>query len=102
MAVELVINTVDQHPAVSALYESCIQRGDVICWKPEGWQWSTLERAHPDWVIVIADITEIEADALIESGRPGEPQYRNRLGINPDGLASGARLSRDDLQARVF
>lgn len=104
MAVSLLINTVDQHPKVSTLYETCIQRGDVISIKPEGFPWDQypLVAENANFVHITADITEIEADALIEPGRPGEPQYRNRIGINPDNLVNGMRLTRDELKARIF
>lgn len=99
---ELLIRIVDKQPAVSTMSEVASQRGDVICACQDGWGWSYAERSNPDWIIVKADITEIEADALLESFRPGEPKYRRRLGVNPDGLKSGDVLTRDQLTARVF
>lgn len=99
---ELLIRIADKHPIVSMDYEKSSQRGDVICACPDGWAWSAAERENPDWVIVTADITTIEAGALLESARPGEPQYRRRIGINPDGLQSGDTLTREQLMTRVF
>ncbi len=99
---ELLIRIIDKHPAVSVEYERASQRGDVICAMPDGWEWSQAERSNPDWIIVSAAITETECDALLESGREGEPQYRRRLGVNPDGLVSGNTLTREQLMVRIF
>lgn len=99
---ELLIRIVDKHPAVSTLYERASQRGDVIVAVPDGWDWSNAERSNPEWIIVRAEITEIEVDALLEPGRLGEPQYRRRLGIDPSGLTAGAVLTREALMARIF
>lgn len=99
---ELLIRVVDKHQPNSEAYETASQRGDVICACPDGWPWSDAERTNPDWIIISADITEVEAGALLESGRPDERQFRRRLGVNPDGLTAGERLSRDALMARVF
>lgn len=99
---ELLIRVVDKHPAVAIVYEKSSQRGDVIVAMPDGWQWSKAERNNPDWIIVTAQITEVEAGALLESGRPNEPQYRRRLGVDPAGLVSGDVLTREQLTARVF
>lgn len=38
----------------------------VIVAMPQGHPWSATERSTPGWSIVCADITPIEADALIE------------------------------------
>lgn len=94
---ELLIRIIDKSTA-----EDASQRGDVICACPDGWAWSDAERSNPDWIIIKADITEIECDALLESGRLGEPQYRRRLGVDPVGLMSGDELTRSALMARVF
>lgn len=94
---ELLIRLIDKSEA-----ENASQRGDVIAAMPEGWEWSAAERNNHDWIIITADITEIEVAALMEPGRPNEPQYRRRLGINPDGLTSGDVLNRVELMARVF
>ena len=99
---ELLIRITDKQPIVSMDYEKSSQRGDVICACPDGWAWSAAERTNPDWIIVSADITEIEAGALLESSRPGEPQYRRRIGVNPDALQTGDTLTREQLMARVF
>lgn len=99
---ELLIRIIDKQPAVSMLSETASQRGDLIAACPDGWAWTAIERDNPDWIIVHADLTEIEIGALMEAGRPNEPKYRRRLGINPDGLQSGAVLSREQLMARVF
>lgn len=99
---ELLIRINDKHPIVSAMHETGSQRGDVVCACPDGWGWSQAEQDNPDWIIVTATITEVEASALLESGRPGEPQFKRRLGVNPDGLKSGDVLSREQLMARVF
>lgn len=99
---ELLIRTVGKHPIISPLAEAASQRGDVIAACPNGWQWSPAERDNPDWIIIVVDITEIEADAMLEPARPGEGTLRRRLGINPDGLASGDVLTREQLTARVF
>ena len=99
---ELLIRIADKHPVVAAQYEMAGQRGDVIAACPDGWAWSPAERDNPDWIIVTADITDIEAGALLEGARPGEPRFRRRLGVNPDGLQSGSVLDREQLMARVF
>ncbi len=99
---EILIRVVDRHPIVSMDYEASSQRGDVIAACPYGWEWSQAERENPDWIIVTADITDIEAGALLEGFRPGEPRFRRRLGVDPDGLQSGAVLTREQLMARVF
>ncbi len=94
---ELLIRATDKAEA-----ENASKRGDVIAACPDGWEWSAAERGNPDWIIIQANITQIEADALLEGFRPGEPQYRRRLGVNPNGLKSGDGLSRTDLTARIF
>lgn len=99
---ELLIRIKDKHPAVSVSYERASMRGDVIAACSDGWAWSDAERNNPEWIIVTARITEVETGALMEPGRIGEPQYRRRLGVNPDGLQSGDILSRTDLLAKVF
>ncbi len=66
--------------------------GDVICVCPDGWSWSTAEREHPGWVIVQADITQVEADAL---GFMADNAPR----INVHNLP--AVLTRADLYARL-
>lgn len=99
---ELLIRIVDKHPAVSTMYETGSQRGDVICICPDGWQWSAGELNNPDWIIVKADLVEAECDALLESFREGEPKYKRRVGINVDGLKAGDTLTREQLMARVF
>lgn len=99
---ELLIRTVDKHPAESAEYERASQRGDVICAVADGWEWSAAERENPEWIIIRADITQIEIDALMEPGRTGEPQYRRRVGVNTEGLLAGDLLTREQLMARVF
>ena len=99
---ELLIRLVDKHPIVAPIYEKSSQRGDVIVAMPDGWQWSDAERNNPDWIIVTAQITEVEAGALLEAGRPNEPQYRRRLGVDPTGLVFGDVLTREQLMARVF
>lgn len=99
---ELLIRVTDKHPVVSTQYEEASQRGDVIASCPDGWAWSAAERNNPDWIIIRAAITEVESGALLEGYRPGEPKYRRRLGINPDGLHPGDTLTREQLMARVF
>ena len=99
---ELLIRVVGKFPLISPLAEAASQRGDVISACPDGWEWSYAERTNPDWLIVKAEITEIEVGALLEAARPGEGKLRRRIGINPDGLVSGDVLNRADLMARVF
>lgn len=99
---ELLIRVANKHPENSDMFEKSSQRGDVIAAMPDGWQWSVSERENPDWIIVSADITQAEVDALLEPGRAGEPQYRRRVGVDVDGIHSGAVLTRDELTARVF
>lgn len=94
---ELLIRTVDKSPA-----EDASQRGDVITYQPDGFEWSVLERSNPEWIIVTALITEIETESLIEGPRTGEPSYRRRVGVNIDGLQSGDTLNRAEIMARVF
>lgn len=99
---ELLIRLVDKQPVGHELWEKASQRGDVIAAMPDGWAWSDAERNNPEWLIVTADITDVEAGALLESCRPNEPQYKRRLGVNPDGMQAGDVLSRNDLMARIF
>lgn len=94
---ELLIRTIDKSSS-----EDASKRGDVIAVMPDGWGWSNAERANRDWIIIHADITEIESGALLESYRPNEPKYKRRLGVNIDGLQPGDALTRDQLTARVF
>lgn len=99
---ELLINCVDKHPVVATLHETGFQRGDVIDIKPNGGAWSAAERSNPDWILIRADIVEIEAETLLEGGRPGEPRFIRRLGVDPSGLSSGDSLTREELMARIF
>lgn len=99
---ELLIRITDKHPVVAAQYEFASQRGDVIAACPDGWAWSDAERDNSEWIIVKADITDIEAGALLEGYRPNEPRFRRRLGVDPDGLKSGDTLTREQLNGRVF
>lgn len=94
---ELLIRTVDKASA-----ENASKRGDVIVFQPDGFGWSAPERSNPEWVIVTAQITEVEADALTESPRMGEPNYKRRVGVNIDGLQAGDVLTRNELMIRVF
>lgn len=99
---ELLIRLVDKQPADHALWEKAGQRGDVVAAMPDGWAWSDTERTNPEWLIVTAEITDIEVVALLEPYRPTEPQYKRRLGVNPDGLQAGDVLTRSELMARIF
>ena len=74
----------------------------MIAAMPDGWAWSDAERTNPDWIIVTAQITEVEAEALLEESRVNEPRYRRRLGIHLDGLTAGDVLTREQIIARVF
>lgn len=94
---ELLIRTVDKSSA-----ENASKRGDVIAFQPDGFAWSALERGNPEWIIVTAQITEVEAEALTEGPRNDEPNYKRRLGVNIDGLQSGDMLTRTEIMARVF
>ena len=42
-------------------------QGDVIIYKPDGWEWSPKELSIPSWRIIRVDLTESECDALIAS-----------------------------------
>lgn len=99
---ELLIRTKHKHPAVAAIHEASGQRGDVIAACPDGWAWSDAERTNPDWIIIRAKITQIEADALMESARPDEGKLKRRIGIDLEGLQAGEKLTRIELMARVF
>lgn len=95
---ELLIRTVNKN----LLDPRMSMRGDVIAACPDGWGWTDTERAHPEWIIIKADIMDIEADALMEGGRPDEAAgLFRRLGIDIDGLATGDSLTRAELMARV-
>lgn len=99
---ELLIRVVDKHPSGSPNHESASQRGDVIAACPDGWSWSDSERNNPEWIIIKADIVEVEAGGLLEGHRPNEPKYRRRIGIDPTGLKSGDVLTRAQLNGLVF
>ncbi len=94
---ELLIRTVDKSDE-----ETASKRGDVIVFQPDGFEWSVLERSNPEWVIITAQITEVEAETLTEGSRNGEPNYKRRVGVNVDSLKSGDVLTRTELMARVF
>lgn len=99
---ELLIRIVDKVPVGNPDYARASQRGDVIVACPDGWNWTTREKSNPDWIIVSANITQIEATALQESWRGGEPQFYRRIGVDPTGLSNGDVLTREQLMARVF
>lgn len=94
---ELLMRTVDKSDE-----ETASKRGDVIVFQPDGFIWSALERSNTDWIIITAQITEVEAESLTEGPRNGEPNYKRRLGVNIDGLQSGDVLTRTEIMARVF
>lgn len=94
---ELLIRTVDKSDA-----ENASKRGDVIVFQPDGFVWSPTERSNPEWIIVTAQITDVESEALTEGPRTGEPNYKRRVGVNIDGLHAGDVLTRNELLARVF
>lgn len=94
---ELLIRTVNKSSA-----ENASQRGDVIVTQPDGFGWSVLERSNPEWIIVTAQITEVEAEFLTEGPRNEEPNYKRRVGVTVDGLKSGDVLTRNEIMARVF
>ena len=99
---ELVICLEHKHPIVAQLHATAVQRGDVIEIMPEGFEWGKLTCENPDWIIIKSDITKVEKEALLESGRPGETQWWRRVGINVEGLKTGDVLTRQDLMARTF
>jgi hypothetical protein len=94
---ELLIRTVDK-----TADETASKRGDVIVFQPDGFVWSALERSNQEWIIVTAQITEVEAEALTEGPRTGEPNYKRRVGVNIDGLHAGDVLTRNELMSMVF
>ncbi len=61
--------------------------GDVIDFRPDGWPWSQAERAMPNWRIVRADITPIEAEALTRLDVQALPDVLTRADL--DARASG-------------
>ena len=62
---ELLIKIKSRHCKDRKLDAQRLHAGDVIAAKPDGWAWSVRERENPEWVIVRAPITEVEAQALI-------------------------------------
>lgn len=99
---ELLIRVNHKRPVIDMLHVDASQRGDVIVIFPKGHAWSEAERSNPDWIIVHSRLTAKEVDALQERGREDEPGWRRRVGINVDGLATGAVLTHDELIGRFF
>lgn len=99
---ELLIRVVHKQPVDSELHDVSSQCGDVIACVPDGWEWSPAERENPDWIIVHCGLVDVEAGALLESGRVDETQWRRRIGINVDELTSGDILTRAQLIVRTF
>lgn len=63
-------------------------RGDVIVWRPDGWPWSERERSNADWRIIWVDLTNTEADALIN------PEL-DQLGVKAFTWKRGRKLDLD-------
>lgn len=66
--------------------------GEILEAKPNGWQWSMLERINDIWKIITVDITEIEAAALM-STVSGNTKKMNIMDL-PDTLTRDAFLAR--------
>lgn len=65
------------------------KRGDVIAACQDGWAWSTAEQTNPDWVIVVAPLTQAEADDLLAVDTDiatGNLKRRRKYTVNVTGL----------------
>jgi hypothetical protein len=61
-------------------YVDCqrLQPGDVIDYRPDGWQWSELELTNPDWRLFrIPGISDAESGSLLTE-EPGD-RITNRM-----------------------
>lgn len=75
---ELLLRVIDKagyDPQVHTLMDVI---GDVIIAFPDGWNWSLIERTHPEWRIVRANLLQSEVDALLVDRRAGEIMTRYR------------------------
>lgn len=82
------------------------KRGDVIAVCPDGWAWSQAELTNPDWVIVSAPLTQIEADALLAVHSDPVTQAskrRRKWAVNVSGLTRAGKqpLSAAAMRARM-
>ena len=73
------------------------QDGHALAWNPDGWEWSQAEREHPDWVIVRADLTPIECDALCAPTK-NVRAYRLNIEANGNDIVN---LDADELRAQM-
>lgn len=72
-------------------------RGDVIAAQKDGWPWSVREKVHPDWIILTANITDVEAEALTEPARPGDASFIRHVGFLVSGFKAGDVITRAEL-----
>lgn len=100
---DILIRTTDKHPLVAAASETAAQRGDILAIQKKGWKYSDYERNHPNWLIIrVVGLSKQDIVDLMEGGRPDEPQWLRRIGINVDGLVAKQSLTRDELFGRAF
>lgn len=94
---ELLVRIVDKGP-----HDNQSKAGDVIAICPDGWEWSQAERTNPDWIIIHADLTEIESNALQSAHLKYEAKRGlRRWKIDTKNLHSGDRLNRAELMEKV-
>lgn len=64
---ELLIRVQDRAFKSRAQFVDQIHRGEVVAIMQDGHQWSARERESPAWRIIRLDLTQVEADALLQS-----------------------------------
>ncbi len=68
----LTRNFPDANPRI---HVSRLHRGDVICWRFDGWPWSEAELKNPKLRIIRIGLTQTEADFL---ARSEDDPFRNK------------------------
>ena len=77
------------------------QAGHVIAVCPDGWLWSDAEKTSAEWMIIHADITQAEADALsLPPATPNSKKFR-KFKINIAGVKHGDKIARANLMSKV-
>lgn len=75
---ELLIRIRDKKSDDPYLDCQLTKRGDVIVYRPDGWEWSNAERTNPDWIIIQVPISDAVAQSLCEP-EPGDPKLNKML-----------------------